>query len=116
MHLVFNILGRTLLAGLVAAALAPSMLPAPTGTHQRPAGCHEHSRKAPTSSPVSYRCCQTGHGAILRQEFPGFPPQVLGGLPESAALDLFPAPMLVSDVRYRDTSPGGPPGNFPQRI
>jgi hypothetical protein len=33
----------------------------------QPAGCHQHGAKPPASTPVSYRCCQTGHDSAMPQ-------------------------------------------------
>ena len=116
MRLVFKILAITLFAGLFAAALAPSMVPAFASPRRRPAGCHEPSHKIPAPGPVSYACCQTGHGAVLVQESPAFPPLMHGSLPVPASPDLFPAAGFLSGVRPLETSPGSPPSNIPQRV
>jgi hypothetical protein len=33
----------------------------------RPAGCHQHGAKPPANTPVSYRCCQSGHDSAILQ-------------------------------------------------
>jgi hypothetical protein len=39
------------------------MLPVPA----RSAVCHQHGAKPPAPTPVSYRCCQSGHDSAILQ-------------------------------------------------
>jgi hypothetical protein len=116
MRLVFKILAITLFAGLVAAALAPSMVPAFASPRRRPAGCHEQSHTTPPPGPVSYSCCQTGHGAVLVEESPAFAPLIHCSLPESAAADQSPAAGFLGGVRPLESSPASPPRDLQRRI
>src|ERR1700724_2149682 len=58
----------TLLLVLMAmVSLAGQDSMAMTGPAAPPAGCHQHGAKPPTSTPVSYRCCQSGHNSAILQ-------------------------------------------------
>src|SRR5580704_19674558 len=116
MRVAFKILAITLLAGLVATVLASSVLPAPASALSPPAGCHRHSGKVPAPAPVSYRCCQTGHGSILLQESPVFRPLVFcGSLLLNSSSFAFVTTSSAS-VRYQIIPSSSPPSNIPQRI
>lgn len=39
------------------------LLPSPTA--EAPAGCHQHSHKAPSPQPKNYVCCVSGHDAAI---------------------------------------------------
>jgi hypothetical protein len=114
MRLAFKVLAMNLLMGFVAATLAASTLPATTPS--QPAGCHGHSHRDPPSAPVSYSCCQAGHGSALLPT-----PAVVATLAFSGLLVSRPpssrfALASPACIRYQLTSSTSPPGEVPQRI
>jgi hypothetical protein len=81
----------------------------------RSAGCHEHQQPVP-KSPVSYACCQMGHGSMLVRAAETGPqdlsvgdlrPIIVDGPVKSA--ELHPATPMVGNT-------GEPPGLIPLRI
>jgi hypothetical protein len=101
-------------AAVVFGTLNASHMPHPDSP-ARNAGCHEH-QNAPAQVPVSYDCCQNGHGlALVRTADTGPRDFAISTL---LALSFEPAP--VSDAIHspsafeRDT--GEPPGLLPLRI
>jgi hypothetical protein len=56
-----------MLLSVISAAAAVGPDPALMSvTQSQPAGCHHHGG-APSSGPVSYRCCQSGHDSAILQ-------------------------------------------------
>ena len=56
----------TLLSVISAATTAGQDTALMNVTQPQPAGCH-HRDGAPSSRPVSYRCCQSGHDSAILQ-------------------------------------------------
>src|SRR5271154_5199400 len=114
MRLAFKISAVTLLAGIVVVTLTSPLTAA--AVSQPRAGCHSHAHKIPAPGPVSYTCCQTGHGSPLLQEAVVFSPLAINFSPVVEVSE--PSPVLTSlrRVRYLITPSSSPPGNIPQRI
>jgi hypothetical protein len=82
--------------------------------HKPPAGCHEHSQKAPSSAPMTYQCCATGHNAAVLQPV----------LDLDTLLPVSPVPDLTSPVSTgfilgsfsQHFSANRPPGSATLRI
>ncbi|MBZ5573243.1 MAG: hypothetical protein LAO09_15340 [Acidobacteriia bacterium] len=98
MALLHKAVAGCLLVALCSFA-AGQAFPPEESVHKPPAGCHEHGQKAPSSAPVTYQCCATGHNAAVLQQ----------------ALDLG-ALMPVSRVPEATSQPstGISPGSLPQ--
>jgi hypothetical protein len=114
MRLAFKAAAVSLLLGLVAATLAASTFPA--ATPSRPAGCHRHSHREPAPGPVSYNCCQAGHGSALLQTQGVFATLAFSSLLISRSPGSSFALTSLGCIRYQITSPTSPPGDIPQRI
>jgi hypothetical protein len=110
---------HSILTLLLLAASAMSLLTAQgsiaPGIHdEKPAGCHEHGKKAPVHPASDYACCVAGHGsAVVQASFVPQPQQV------SAAFVLT-APALHRSGLDGDTVlqaySGTPPRLTPLRI
>jgi hypothetical protein len=102
-----------LLSAVLAAPLAGQALLASAGAQERPAGCHEDSRKPPAPGPTSHQCCQGGHDSAILLPTPG--PSL-----EVAALVQFPqgsfALAVLSSLPNLATVSGDPPIASPLRV
>ena len=84
-------------------------------TQPQPAGCHHHGG-APSSGPVSYRCCQGGHDSAILQSS-------LGSQLDSADLTSSPdssqnttLTIVRRNLRKLALPSADPPGTTPLRI
>ena len=85
------------------------------GVAVRPAGCH-HGATPPTSLPVSYRCCQSGHDSAIPQS--SLAMHLSSGRPVSTG-DSILAPIIISTQSCRHSlmiSSPDPPHAIPLRI
>jgi len=87
----------------------------PSHSPTHPAGCHEHSNKSPSSTPVSYRCCIAGHDrAITSSAFSGVAPLTLVDRANEA--NLAPPSFAQSIPGTMIPASPSPPGLTPLRI
>lgn len=117
MRCVFKSLMIARIAVLTASALVmqTQSVPGVATAEERPAGCHEHGRKAPLPQPASYTCCLGGHDSVLLT-----PSTVVVPVLQNTILDCT-APVsrpvaTFSAVEDLPTSSGDPPGATPLRI
>jgi hypothetical protein len=113
--------GSRLLAMLLL-AVTPVLSPAAQGItpvmvmHERPAGCHQHSRQAPIPQPVSYRCCEAGHDfAILQSSIVSQldSADLTSPVELSQASNTFASPPSLSNLAVSSASP---PDIVPLRV
>ena len=72
-----SVLVLLLLAGSAMSSLAAQASGAPGIHDEKPAGCHEHGKKAPVHPVSDYACCLAGHGsAVVQASFVPQPQQV----------------------------------------
>jgi hypothetical protein len=77
MRRLHSILTLLLLAASAMSLLASQGSTAPGIHDEKPAGCHEHGKKAPVHPASDYACCVAGHGsAVVQASFVPQPPQV----------------------------------------
>ena len=104
-----------LLAAVIFGTLANGNVPVHALEPARDAGCHEHQQPSP-KTPVSYVCCQLGHGSMLvRVAETGpqdFAHSALQLLPIESERN-FDFPHIVNPF---SASTGEPPGPIPLRI
>ena len=67
MKRLHSILTLLLLAASAMSLLAAQASTAPGIHDEKPAGCHEHGKKAPVHPASDYACCVAGHGSALVQ-------------------------------------------------
>jgi hypothetical protein len=67
MRRLHSILTLLLLAASAMSLLAAQGSTAPGIHDEKPAGCHEHRRKAPVHPASDYACCVAGHGSAVVQ-------------------------------------------------
>jgi hypothetical protein len=113
MRVAFKKFAVMFFLAVVVAAIAVPSLPAFAIAPSHAAGCHGHSPKTP--APVSYSCCQTGHGAALVQASSMFQPLVFVSSNTLNSNSYGLTPSFVG-VRYQINPSSSPPGNFPRRI
>lgn len=65
MTLSYKILAVLLLTAMAAVSGAVRQELPMAAMEARPAGCHQHGAKPPAPTPVSYRCCQSGHDSAI---------------------------------------------------
>ena len=114
MRVVHKTVALLLLAAL-SSLVAGQTFPAGEARHKPPAGCHEHSQKAPASAPVTYQCCTTGHNAAVLQ--PALNLAELG-LPSSRVPDLtlLASSAFLQGGLSQHFSANRPPGSINLRI
>jgi len=77
MRRLHSILTLLLLAASAMSLLAAQASTAPGIHDEKPAGCHEHGKKAPVHPASDYACCVAGHGsAVVQASFVPQPQQV----------------------------------------
>ena len=67
MRRLHSILTLLLLAASAMSLLAAQGSSAPGIHDEKPAGCHEHGKKAPVHPASDYACCVAGHGSAVVQ-------------------------------------------------
>jgi hypothetical protein len=81
----------------------------------RSAACHQHGSAAPTSQPVSYRCCQGGHDSAILQAAFAWQLSWAGAI--SAAEPASAVPVLfVRNARNLLRSSTSPPAGMTLRV
>jgi hypothetical protein len=67
MRRLHSILTLLLLAASAMSLLAAQASTSPGIHDEKPAGCHEHGKKAPVHPASDYACCVAGHGSAVVQ-------------------------------------------------
>jgi hypothetical protein len=116
-----NKLGSKMLAALLVTLMAAISLAEQESTLMvvvpgQPAGCHQHGATPPASTPVSYRCCQTGHDSAMPQS--SFVTQLsLSQLVTTSASSNAPVAMPIQgSLKSLMISSPDPPHTIPLRV